>query len=291
MTDVPGCGSGQTVVDGSRVGYLRAGTEGPAVVLLHGGGIDDAALSWHHTVGRLAEDYRVYAPHWPGYGTSDDEGEHSVAAYVDLLDGFLDRIGVDGAHLVGLSMGGAAALGYTIEAPDSVESLCLTASYGLGCSVTAGSLWFALSHTPGANTLGWNTLGLTRMTTRAGLSNVVYDASTLDDDFVTGIYERAREAGAGSAFAAFQRNEVTADGGVATDFREHLPDVETRTLLVHGRHDPVFPTKWSESAHDALPNSRLEVFDHCGHWVPRELPEKFNATLREFLDRPDGDAR
>lgn len=284
MTSVPGCGSGQTVIDGSRVGYLRAGTEGPPVVLLHGGGIDDAALSWRHTVGRLAEEYQVYAPHWPGYGTTDDAWPHSVDSYVDLLASFTDRLGLGSAHFVGLSMGGAAALGYALDRPERVESLCLTASYGLGGSVTAGSLWFALSHTPGANTLGWNTMGLTRMTTRAGLSNVVFDASTLDEAFVTGIYERAREAGAGAAFAAFQRNEVGADGGVRTDFRGRLDEVDCPTLLVHGRDDPVFPPEWSIEAHERLPDSELAVFDHCGHWVPRELPEKFNARLAAFLD-------
>lgn len=54
-----------------RVRYVVAGPDdAPAVVLLHGGGLDAAAFSWKRTVSALADGFRVYAPDWPGYGGS-----------------------------------------------------------------------------------------------------------------------------------------------------------------------------------------------------------------------------
>jgi pimeloyl-ACP methyl ester carboxylesterase len=53
------------------VSCLAAGESGSAVLLLHGGGLDFAALSWEEVIGPLSEKHRVFAPDLPGYGQSD----------------------------------------------------------------------------------------------------------------------------------------------------------------------------------------------------------------------------
>ena len=59
------------LVDGIRTHYLEAG-DGPPVVLLHAGEFGGAAeLSWEHTIPALAEQYRVIAPDWLGFGYTD----------------------------------------------------------------------------------------------------------------------------------------------------------------------------------------------------------------------------
>ncbi|MDQ3791442.1 MAG: hypothetical protein M3341_02145 [Actinomycetota bacterium] len=49
-------------VDGLRVHCLTAGSEGPPVLLLHGGGLDSASLSYKYAIGPLARGHRVFAP-------------------------------------------------------------------------------------------------------------------------------------------------------------------------------------------------------------------------------------
>ena len=280
-------GTGAVTVDGCRLSYRRAGTSGHPVVLLHGGGVDDATLSWKHAIGKLAESHRVYALDWPGYGGSENGISHSTSSYVDLLDGFLEAVGLDHPAMAGISMGGAAALGYTLENPNSVERLVLVGSYGLGERIPVGPLWKTFAHLPGSNAMGWATLGLSTEMARMGLDAVVYDARELPVDFVEDVRKRASRPGAGLAFEAFQRNEIRTDGTARTNYAGELQSLSTPTLFVHGAADPLFPAAWSKRAAARLPNATLAVFDACGHWVPRERPAEFNRRLRTFLSGSD----
>ncbi|WP_255191453.1 alpha/beta fold hydrolase [Natronobeatus ordinarius] len=277
-------GTGVTTVDGCRIAYRRAGTEGPPVVLLHGGGVDDATLSWRHTLEELAEGYQVYAPSWPGYGESMGPLEHTTDSYVSLLEGFLESVGLEQCALAGISMGGAAALGFALEYPQRVERLTLVGSYGLGERIPVGSFWKTVAHVPGMNALGWNALALSSEATRVGLSGVVADPVRLSPEFVEDVRSRARRSDAGRAFEAFQRNELAPDGTVVTNYADDLESLTVPTLLVHGAEDPLFPARWSRRAADRLPDAELAVLEDCGHWPTRERPEVFNAILREFLE-------
>lgn len=55
-------------VDGMRLHCLTAGASGSPVILLHGGGLDSAALSWGEVMGPLSAHHRIFAPDLPGYG-------------------------------------------------------------------------------------------------------------------------------------------------------------------------------------------------------------------------------
>ncbi|WP_435347298.1 alpha/beta fold hydrolase [Haloarchaeobius sp. HRN-SO-5] len=276
-------GHGVARVDGLRVHYRRAGTEGPPVVLLHGGGVDDADLSWLHTIETLAEEYQVYAPDWPGYGESDPVAEPSIGTYRRVLDDFVDEVGLNSFALVGISMGGAVAIDFALDDPGRVDALGLVDSYGLGGSVPGGSMLYALANIPGMNATGWSMVGSSRLAAAMGLGNVVYDSSTLDEGFVDAVHERANETDAGRAFTAFQRNEIGPSGQVATNYADSLDDLSMPTLLVHGEADPLFPVRWARRAADRIPDAELDVFEECGHWPTREFPEKFDSTLDSFL--------
>ena len=81
--------------DGVSMHYLAAGDPAdPTVVLLHGGVIDCASLSWGGVVDRLAENRRVIAPDLVGYGESDrPDVSYSTAWHVDVVESFLDLVG------------------------------------------------------------------------------------------------------------------------------------------------------------------------------------------------------
>ncbi|MCU4753788.1 alpha/beta hydrolase [Halobacteria archaeon AArc-curdl1] len=277
-------GTGRVTVDGCRLAYRRAGTDGPPIVLLHGGGIDDSQLSWHETIPRLARTHQVYAIDWPGYGDSRGHIDHTVPAYVDLLEAVLDALDLEEVTLVGLSMGGAIALGYALEQPNRVARLALVGSYGLGPRVPVGSVWKTLAMIPGVNDLGWAAVGSTRESALMGLSSVVATPSSLSDEFLEAFRTRATQAGSGQAFEAFQRNEISIKGAARTDFTAELSTLEVPTLLVHGEKDPLFPVVWSRRAATTIPDATLEVFDNCGHWVPIEHPVRFNDRLGTFLE-------
>src|SRR3970040_1568304 len=94
-------------VNGLPVGYERAG-DGPALVLLHGFTHDSRV--WKPQLESLSAQFTVIAWDAPGAGQSSDPPEtFGIGDWADCLAGLLDAIGVQQAHILGLSWGGLLA--------------------------------------------------------------------------------------------------------------------------------------------------------------------------------------
>jgi pimeloyl-ACP methyl ester carboxylesterase len=256
--------------------YLTAG-EGDCVMLLHGIGLDAAHVSWKHALPHLAANHRVIAPDFPGHGESDGADDYTMAFYHAVLDGLFDALAIERASLVGISMGGAVALGHALDHQQRIERLVLVDGYGLGHDAPWRPGGAALLNTPGFG--GW--LG-------AGLANPALVASSLvgltvapSTEFISDV-QRAVGPAAARALAAWQRDEFRACG-LRTCYLDRLHELAMPTLLVHGREDPIFPIAWSERAAERIPDGEFVAFERCGHWPPREHPERFNRLVGDFL--------
>ncbi|WP_338730207.1 alpha/beta hydrolase [Haladaptatus sp. DJG-WS-42] len=266
-------------VEGERVDvrYFEAG-EGPPVVLLHGIGLDAAAVSWRHTLPALAATHRVYALDFPGHGESEKPRRcYTTAYYREVLSAFLDDLDIEAPTLVGISMGGAVALGHALE--EDVENLVLVNSHGLGRDApwrfsASVALW-----TPGFGPLWWAGTTGTRLSVRESLRQFTNSASP---EFVEDVYEAAKDPAVGETLSSWQRSEFLITGFLTNHVGE-LAEVDVPTLVVHGEDDPLFPVRWSARAAEQIPKSSLSVFEDCGHWPPRERPAAFNEVIQSFL--------
>jgi pimeloyl-ACP methyl ester carboxylesterase len=115
----------QVPVQGGTV-YVRESGAGPAVVLLHGGGLD--LTSWDAQVPRLARTFRVIRVDARGHGRSTAPAGPMDPAQ-DLAR-VLDQLDVPRASLVGLSMGGGTAFSFALAHPGRVERLVLVSTSG-----------------------------------------------------------------------------------------------------------------------------------------------------------------
>lgn len=70
------------------------------------------------------------------------------------------------------------------------------------------------------------------------------------------------------------------------DARPVLPTISCPTLIACGREDEWSPVAQHEAMAAAIPGARLEVFKNCGHFLPVEQPEAFNAALRDWMKQP-----
>ena len=159
-----------------RIHCLKAGSRGRTVLILHGGGLDAAGLSFRKTIPVLAEHHRVFAPDWPGFGQSDPMPiTWRVEECVDFVGELLDALGLMRASLVGVSMGGAFALGFALRAPERVERLVLVDSAGLGNEIPGGLISYFKVRLPLLDELSWALLvgsrTLARRTLCAALAN------------------------------------------------------------------------------------------------------------------------
>jgi pimeloyl-ACP methyl ester carboxylesterase len=283
VTSMERVGSQWIPVDGLRIHYLTAGETGSPLLLLHGGGLDSAALTYRYAFGPLSQAHRVFAPDWPGYGQSDDpRGEATLEYYVRFLGLLMDALGLGQASLAGISLGGGIALGLALASPERVAKLVLANSYGLGWTIPGGALAAALVKLPLANALTWKCLATSRTLVRWSLRSIIHDPARLTDDLVDEVYQLVRKQGAGTAWRSFQRSEV-GWGGLRTSYVNRLPRVAAPTLILHGDGDNLVPVAWAKRAQALIPDATLHVLPGCGHWLPRERPEVFNQAVLEFL--------
>src|SRR6476660_3487316 len=108
---------------------------GPAVVMLHGGGPGASGLAnYSRNIDALAQHFRVIVPDMPGYGRSVKGVDQAdpFGYLADMIRGLLDELGIDTAHLIGNSYGGAAALRLALDTPHRVDKLVLMGPGGIG---------------------------------------------------------------------------------------------------------------------------------------------------------------
>ena len=270
-------------VDGLRIHYLTAGESGSPVVLLHGAGIDSAHLSWAETIESLAQEHRVYAPDLPGYGQSDrPDVLYNAEFYINFLARLFDAWQLSKASLVGLSMGGAIVLGFTLAHPERVEKLVPVDPYGIMPKVAWHRTSYLYVHSP-LNELSYWFFAKSRSMVRWSLlSSLISSPERLTDRLIDEVYEASKHPQAGKAFSSFQRHDLTWDG-LRTNYLDRLSAIQAPTLFIHGEKDPGVPLTYARQAHERVKGSRLHVMQGCLHWPMRDRPEEFNRVLGEFL--------
>src|SRR5213593_1293189 len=125
----------QTIRAAGRELFVAEAGEGDPVVLLHGGGPGATGLSnYSRNIDALAQRYRVIVPDLPGYGRSSKgvDGSDPFGFLADSIRALLDELGVERAHLVGNSYGGACALRLALDTPERVDRMVLMGPGGIG---------------------------------------------------------------------------------------------------------------------------------------------------------------
>lgn len=136
---VAGPVTGTVQVDGRTLAYATLGEGDEHVVLIHGYGGDKN--SWLFVQEPLSQTRTVHALDLPGHGeSSKDVGDGSLDTLASAVLGFLAAQGIERAHLVGHSLGGAVAVVVAAREPGKVSSLTLVAPAGFGEEINAGYL-------------------------------------------------------------------------------------------------------------------------------------------------------
>lgn len=268
-----------------KIRFYRAGSTGPAVVLLHGGGPDNGMLSWRHTIPVLAADHRVYIPDLPGQGGSVPwRGRANQRTFEEVLRWLLDAWGIQDATLVGLSMGGSIATGFALRHPQRVRGLVLVAPEGLRHRLDNHVFRYALGRARFLGPVLAKLIGAHRGFTRKMLIRHVLGGGQSVPDLEALVDEvRAEVRNRGSVFSEWS-NDALDRRAMKVNHLPHLGGIRCPTTFIHGEQDPAVPVSVAQQAAGAVPGFTLRTLPGTGHWPNREKPTEFNALLREFVN-------
>ena len=267
-------------IHGHQIGYRRGG-EGQVLLLLHG--MAGSSLTWVPAMTLLQNDYTVLAPDFLGHGASEKPlGDYSLGSHASAMRDFLNLLGIAQATVVGQSWGGGVAMQFAYQFPERCERLVLVDAGGLGREVN----WILrLMTLPGAEYLmpalfpafvrNWGD-PVGRLFGGRGFRN-----SQAAEKWRS--YKSLTEAESRHAFVRTMRSVIDPGGQSVSAVDRLYLTAHMPTLIVWGDHDRIIPVDHAYLAHEAIPNSRLEVMEGVGHYPHVEEPVRFVEIPRDFL--------
>ena len=279
---------GSLPVHGHLVRYAETGADsgGPVVVLVHG--IASRAAQWEKVMTQLGEHAHVIAPDLLGHGESaKPRGDYSLGAHASGIRDLLAALGHDRISLVGHSLGGGIAMQFAYQFPERVERLALVNSGGLGKEV---SFFLRAATLPGselvlpllthswvrrAGTSAHQLLGRTGRDLPAGLLECLVGFASLADP-------GTREAFVHTCRAVLDHRGQRIDARDRLYLARDLP-----IFVIWGRKDAIIPVQHGEALVEAVPGTRLEVFEQSGHFPHLTEPARLATALADWLERTE----
>ncbi len=260
--------------DGVRLHYSATGpSNGPPVLLIQGLGADKHF--WNLQRFALAPRYRTIAIDNRGAGRSDKpHGVYTLEQMADDAVAALDHAGIDSAHVVGASMGGAISQLLALRHPDRVRSLTLACT--------------ACRHHPWRRELlaEWAEVaqhrGMGAMTHEAARWTIGPRSFRRISPLVgwLGPLAAARPP---HAFVA----QVAAILAVSDDVADRLGELTVPTMVMVGNQDILTPRGDSEELAERIPGAELVVISGAAHGFMVEHGTTFNRILLDFLKRAE----
>lgn len=270
-----------------EVFFREAGpANGPVLLLLHG--FPSASHMFRDLIPLLADGYRVIAPDLPGFGQTKAPPlgafTYSFDALADVLDSFVDALGLDAYALYIFDYGAPTGLRLAMRHPERVTAII---------SQNGNAYLDGFSDEWGAWQVYWREPSdANREACRASLSadtirNWQYgtgaDPSRLSPDgYELDIAYMARPGAEDLQLDLIldYRSNVALYPAFQAYFREHRPPF----LAVGGRHDPAFVPAGAEAYCRDLPDAEVHLLD-AGHFALETHSAEIAARIRDFLVR------
>lgn len=256
-------------INGTPHAYEVVG-EGSDLLLLHAG-IADRRM-WDDVWPMLTSRHRCIRFDLRGYGDTPIPNE--PFAWTADTAALLGELGVERAHVVGVSMGAGVALDLALAHPDLVDRLVLVAPGLPGWEWSEGMDAFDAAETAAVERgdleeASW-------INVRHWVDGVGRPGGEAQASVRQRVFEMQKRA--------FEIDEPEAEGRwLVPDRGEHLGEVRSPTLLVVGELDqPDFAAIGRRMAQE-IPDARLEMMPGVAHLPPMEAPEAFSGLVLDFL--------
>jgi len=264
-----------------KINYITAG-KGEPLLLIHGANI--GWPQWHLNLDELAQKYKVYAIDLPGAGDSTKVNFRKTdfeKDYAEIVDKFVEKLGLKDLNVVGSSFGGWIAMRLAIMGRPYIKKLVVTNPIGFTRHMPAKfrpvSIWpLALFASKTALRPKRTNKNLEKF-----MRDVFYEKNRpLSNEFIDYFYELSKESHnvlfiSRLAHMSGMRKELF--------LGKELSKIDVPTLVIWGKEDPLMPYKTVKDNFHFIKGVKVKVLENVGHMPPVENARAFNAETIKFL--------
>ncbi len=249
--------------------YELHGPEKAPMLVLNNGLIMSAATSWVFQTEALSQHYRLLQYDCRGQGQSDHPTEpYSMEIHADDLAALLTKVGIETAHIAGISYGGEVAQAFALKYPEKTRSLILidtVSEVGPELRLTIQSWVDALqAEDPVAffnASVPWN----------------------FSPDWIAANTAILEDAKARYKHLDFSAVVNLCEAFFEVDFTARLDEIKVPTCILVGELDLIKGPRYSQIIKNAIPHAELHILDSAGHATCWERPAEFNSIILGFL--------
>jgi pimeloyl-ACP methyl ester carboxylesterase len=262
--------------NGINMNYEKQGA-GEALVLIPFLSADNACYAFQ--VPEYSKYFTCISVDLRGAGESDKpEGAYSTELFADDVAALMQVLGIDKAHVAGVSLGAATGMWLAAKYPDKVKSLSLH------------SAWTKSDPFLKVVVEGWQIiakgLGSVPEMVISGIFPWCFtpELYAANPDYIKALSDFVRGRPV-QPLDAFIRQS---DAVIAHDCESHLGKIKAPTFVTFGEFDMVCSTRFADVMKNNIKNSELLVFKGCSHAGLYEKTDEFNQKTTEFLRQHSG---
>lgn len=253
------------------------------MLCLHGLGA--STHSWREFREPLSKEHKLILIDFKGFGASPKpkDKHYAIQEHAELIYQFIQEHDLRNLTLVGNSFGGAVALLVALRLCEAgsgrLERLILIDSGGYNQHLP---LHLKLLRTP---ILGWLALHVLppKISALIVLKVSYYNPSKITKEQIDAYARPIADRGGRHALLQTAKQIIPEN---IDELIAKYPKISVSTLILWGRQDKVIPLVIGEMLDKAIPKSRLEVINNCGHVPQEECPEETICYISEFLGLP-----
>jgi pimeloyl-ACP methyl ester carboxylesterase len=260
------------VVQPISTSYVRQGTGGVPIVFLHG--FDSSLLEFRRIIPIIAAQQQVWAIDLLGFGFTERLADcpFSSESICTHLQAFWQTMIDRPMILVGVSMGGAAAIEFTLNYPEAVAKLVLIDSAGFSQPPAMGKFLIQ----PLGNLA-------TKFLSSPNVRRSVSEKAYFDRAFVTADAQLCAALHLEMPRWSETLINFTRSGGYGY-LLDRLPEIQQATLIIWGKQDRILGVKPAQQFQQGLPNAQLHWVDDCGHVPHLEQPKITAQLISNFIN-------
>ena len=224
----------------------------------------------------LKKEYNIYTYDLPGFGASELKSEYmSFGFQGKFLNSFLKHFDIEDSHLVGPDVGMASALSYVINHKNKIKSLMIgdgpaalpTSEPSIMKKMVYSGFWRTMFIVAGSGAL---------VESSKNLGNVRY----VPNKYEISDYKKSHKGKVAQCMKWFKKYPEA-----LKNIDKNLKNIQIPTKIFWGEHEAILHKENGINLNKRLPNSELEIFENCGHFVYQDDYPKFIKLIKSWVEK------